>query len=73
MKIPFQRPATPVVPDGLRQGQSVHRGIGDLDPPPQSMPPGGNGVLVPLHAGESIANLKLRAGGTIRATPSRPT
>src|SRR5919205_3376814 len=69
MEIPFERPATPIVLDSLDQGQSVRRSIGDLDAPPQAMPPGGNGFLVPLYAGEGIADLDLGSHGTIRATP----
>src|SRR5215470_15810226 len=69
MEIPFERPATPIVPDGLAQGQSVRRGIGDLDAPPQAMPPGGNGFLVPLYAGEGITDLNLGSHRTLRATP----
>src|ERR671926_24728 len=72
MEIPFERPATPIVLDSLDQGQSVRRSIGDLDAPPQAMPPGGNGFLVPLYAGEGIADLDLGSSRTIRATPPPP-
>ena len=62
-------PSPPLVPDGVAQGQSVHRGMDDLDAPPQAMPPGGHGFLVPLHAGEGLADLDLGSSRTIRVTP----
>jgi hypothetical protein len=67
MELPLQRPAPSIMPDSWGQGQSVPRGIGDVDPPPQAMPSGRHRSLLPLHAGDGIADVELGARRTISA------